>query len=161
MQINEIPILANFLGKTNGEVLENLGIKLDAGGEIAPSGGATVPVVGHIEADGTAVINLQKPSRTVPAPGRVPDGTVAIAAASATNSASTLVIGGLFFVKITDSLEAAAIGRLSLVRLVKGPWMLRTIKPSIEVGRYDLIGPSGVMEGQQVIAGSPVLLIRP
>jgi len=121
----------------------------------------TVPLVGHIEEDGTADIDLDQPVRMIDAPARVPPGTVAIAATSSHHNASNLIIGGTFFVQITDRLEPSAIGRLSLVRLEKGPWLLRTIKPSIEHDTYDLIGPSGTMEGQRVIAGSPVLLIRP
>lgn len=162
MQIDEVEKIANHLGKTNGEVLTALGICLDGGGSGGPTfAGRSVPLVGRIDMDGTAVIDLEHPSRMVDAPGKVPPGTVAISAAEPTHSASTLLLGGLFFVKIVDTLVAAAIGRLSLVRLERGPWMLRTIKPSIEVDRYDLIGPSGVLEGQKVLCGSPVLLIRP
>lgn len=162
VQIDEVPIIATFLGKTNGEVLFNLGVRLEEGGASrGVTGGRSVPLVGHINEDGTATIDLEHPTKTIDAPGRVPPGTVAIAAAGLNHSASNLIIGGMFFVKITDQLEAAAIGRLSLIRLTRGPWMLRTVKPSIEVGRYDLIGPAGTLESQEVIAGSPVLLIRP
>lgn len=162
VQLDEVPVIARHLGKTNAEVLTNLGIKLEEGGTGRGATSArTVPLVGQINEDGTASIDLDHPSRTVDAPGRVPQGTVAIAAASGQHTAANLVIGGMFFVRITDHLEPAAIGHLSLIRLTRGPWMLRTIKPSIEVGRYDLVGPSGTLEAQEVIAGSPVLLIRP
>lgn len=161
MQLQEVEAIAHFLGKTNGEVLTNLGMRLDVGGVAAPVAGETIPVVGRIKSDGTAEIDLEHPSRVIDAPGIVPAGTVAIAANDAGHTASTLIAGGLFFVQITDRLDPAAVGRLSLVRLPSGPWLLRTVKPSIEVGRYDLIGPAGTMEGQTLIAGAPILLIRP
>ena len=162
VQLDEVPIIATFLGKSVSEVLVNLGIKLDEDNiPRGPTSGRNVPLVGHINEDGTATIDLEHPTRTISAPGVVPPGTVAIAATANGHSASNLIIGGMFFVKITDRLEPSAIGHLSLVRLTRGPWMLRTIKPSIEVGLYDLVGPGGILEAQQVIAGSPVLLIRP
>jgi transcriptional regulator with XRE-family HTH domain len=164
VQLDEVPVIATFLGKTNAEVLVNLGIRLEDGGNTSSrsvSSGRSVPLVGQVSADGTATIDLEHPIRSIDAPGRFPPGTVAISGAGPQHSASSLIIGGMFFVTITDRLDPAAVGRLSLVRLSRGPWMLRTIKPSIEVGKYDLVGPSGVLEGQDVIAGSPVLLIRP
>lgn len=162
VQLHEVPVIARFLGKSNSEVLINLGIVLDAGGSGGPVvKGLSVPVVGHIEADGTATIDLEHPSRNIEAPGSVPPGTVAITASSPRHDASNLVIGGMFFVRMTDKIEPSAIGRLSLVRTVKGPWMLRTIKPAIEHDRYDLIGSTGILEGQELLAATPVLLIRP
>lgn len=162
VQINEVPIIAKFLGKTNAEVLINLGIVLDGGGSGGPiQGGRSVPVVGQVEADGTVSIDLDHPTRRIDAPGIVPPGTVAIAASIPGHDASNFLIGGMFFVRISDKIEPSAIGRLSLVRAIKGPWMLRTIKPAIEHDRYDLIGTNGTLEGQELMAASPVALIRP
>lgn len=162
VQLDEVEKIAIFLGKSNAEVLHNLGVDLKGGGAGGPPTRQDIPVVGHISADGTVEMDIEKPTRVVSAPGSVPPGTVAIAGnGSSQHMASTLLVGGLFFVQMTDRLEPSAVGHLSLVRLHKGPWMLRTIKPAPEVGMYDLVGPAGTLQSQSIVAGSPILMIRP
>lgn len=161
VQLQEVEALAIFLGKTNAEVLTNLGVNLSAGGSGGPQASTKIPVVGALNADGTTEIDLDKPERMIDAPSNMPPGTVAISATNASHSTATLLIGGVFYVALTDRLDPAAIGRLSLVRLSRGPWMLRTVQPAAEVGLYNLISQNGVLKSQTVMAGAPILLIRP
>ena len=161
VQLDEVTEIANFLHKPIREVLINLGVPLDdsVGGNHAST--KQIPIIGKIELDGTLTIDLKKVDRKIEAPGRVPPGTAAVVV-PATVADSALAVAGLYFFVIPDGIDPGAIGRLAVVRQQRGPWLLRTVRPGLEPGRYDLVGgPNGLEENQQIIAAGPILLIRP
>lgn len=162
VQLDEVVAIANFLHKPIREVLINLGVPLDD--SVGGAGASTkqIPIIGKIELDGTLTIDLKKTDhRKVDAPGRVPPGTAAVVV-PASVADSALSIAGLYFFVIPDAIDPGAIGRLAVVRQQRGPWLLRTVRPGLEPGKYDLVGgPNGTEENQQIIAAGPILLIRP
>jgi transcriptional regulator with XRE-family HTH domain len=160
VQLDEIESISLFLNKPIRDVLINLGVKLDDEPRGQAPQGRSVPVVGNIDPDGTVHIDLQKPIRNVEAPGRVPPGTAAVVVPPAM-AASLHAVSGLYFFVVPDKLDPAAVGRLAIVRQARGPWLLRTVSPSLEPGRYDLSGPEGIQENQTITLAGPILMIRP
>jgi len=65
------------------------------------------------------------------------------------------------FFRPAAGVDPAAIGRLSVVRIGGGPWLLRSISPGVEPGTYDLAGQRGDIVGARLSAAAPVLWIRP
>ncbi len=119
-----------------------------------------MPIVGRIEPDGVVQIDLSKRDRLIEPPGRVPPGTAAVVVPAGL-AEGRLAVAGLYFFVVPDKVDPAAIGRLAIVRMARGPWLLRTITPGLEPGTYDLQGPAGREESQTLIAAGPILLIRP
>lgn len=162
VQLDEVELIAAFINKPIRDVLINLGVRLDENGPATAATAMTkqVPIVGKIEPNGTVIIDLEKKDRMVDPPGRVPPGTAAVIVPPRMADGA-LAVSGLYFFVIPDRVDPGAVGRLSVIRQQRGPWLLRTLHPGIEPGRYDLTGPGGVEENQEIIAAGPILLIRP
>lgn len=160
MQLDEVEQIASFINKPVREVLINLGVRLEEGATSSKAIVRKVPVVGDISQEGIVTIDLEKAERQVETPGFVPTGTAAVVV-PANMADGKLAMSGLYFFVVPDKVDPAAIGRLAIVRQARGPWLLRTVRPGIEPGRYDLVGPAGREEGQELIAAGPILYIRP
>jgi transcriptional regulator with XRE-family HTH domain len=149
MQLPEAAAVAAFLNVSVEDVLKHAGL--------AVSGGARrVKLAGYVDEHGEIHLS-DRPEGEVDAPALSPEGTIAVRM----RGDQLLMRNGVLFFAPGVGVNPDAIGRLSVVRVGGGPWLVRTISPGLEPGRYDLAGPAGDIVEAKLSAASPVLWIRP
>lgn len=119
-----------------------------------------IPIVGV--ADQRLNITRQPPNPSVPPMASFPDLPLNTVSVVCTDHESTMSGWTFCYVPATDVL-ASAIGRLSLVTLIDGSEMIRFVRPSLQMGRFDLIPviPKKPFPAVEIAAATPVLHIRP
>lgn len=119
-----------------------------------------IPIVGV--ADHGLNITRRPPNPSVPPMASFPDLPLNTVSVVCTDHESTMSGWTFCYVPATDVL-ASAIGRLSLVTLIDGSEMIRFVRPSLQMGRFDLIPviPKKPFPAVEIAAATPVLHIRP
>lgn len=133
MRFDEATQLARLLGVTVDDVLRHAGMPVGAG--------ATVPVVGTIEAGGEAHIDWGASIGQVPAPLEMPPNTVALRARTAGTPWDPMDGWVMYLRPPVDGVPADAVGRMCVVRLAgSGAMLLRFLRRGYTRGRYNLVG---------------------
>jgi transcriptional regulator with XRE-family HTH domain len=149
MQLDEASTIAQFLGVQVEEVLRHAGLPVSGGSR-------KVKLAGYVDEHGELHLS-DAPESDVEAPALAPEGTIAVRM----RTSEMLMRNALVFFRPAAGVDPAAIGRLSVVRIGGGPWLLRSISPGVEPGTYDLAGQRGDIVGARLSAAAPVLWIRP
>jgi transcriptional regulator with XRE-family HTH domain len=146
MQLDEAVKIARFLGVAVEQVLQNAGLRLG-------DDTAKVPLVGHV--DERFEVHIGEQTRIIEVPARVPQGTVAV------NMQTGMAAGGMVFFKPSDTIDPAAIGRLSIAEMENGPIILSNIGRGYAPGLYQLVTRDGIINDATLRSATPVLWLRP
>lgn len=149
MQLPEAAAIAAFLNASVEDVLKHAGLPVNGGARRAK-------LAGYVDEHGEIHL-ADQPEGDVEAPSLAPEGTIAVRM----RGDQMLMRNGVLFFAPSRGVSPDAIGRLSVVRIGEGPWLVRTIAPGLSLGVYDLSGPAGDIVGARLSAATPVLWIRP
>lgn len=119
-----------------------------------------IPIIGTV--DRSLRITNNQPKISLPPIPSFPDLPLDAVSVVCTDAASPMA-GWTFCYVPTDKVEASAIGRLCVVRLADGDEMIRFVRPSLQLGRFDLLSISQKRHfpAVSITAATPVLHIRP
>lgn len=158
VKVEEIVKIARFMGTSPESVIRALGISIKVPEEIAPR---RIPVRGTVSMEGVLTLSeIDDPHRYVELPSVNLDGCIAARVVDGEGPMQILSGATLVFREPT-TLDAAAIGRLSVVRTAHGPLTIQKLRPAINVGSYDLVGPAGVERDAHIALASPIIRIIP
>ena len=121
---------------------------------------SVIPIVGV--ADHGLNITRRLPSPAVPPMASFPDLPLNTVSVICTDLESTMSGWTFCYVPAVEVL-VSAIGRLSVITLIDGSEMIRFVRPSLQIGRFDLLPliPKKHYPSVEIAAATPVLHIRP
>jgi transcriptional regulator with XRE-family HTH domain len=152
LQFEHAEQMAKFLGVPVSEVVSNAGLEIERRGAGVER---RLPITGA--ADATGLVTYAKANGTT---ASVPDTTPARAVA--VRMESGFAPGAAIVFVPSDTIEIAALGRLSVVTMADGSQRLGVPTASNEgPGRFNVSLPKGMLEGAELAAATPVLWIRP
>lgn len=121
---------------------------------------SVVPVVGIVD-QGLNVSRKPLPHPIPPMPSfpDLPLNTVSVIC----TDAESVMSGWTFCFVPASGVEPAAIGRLAFVTLPDGAEMIRFVRPSLQMGRFDLLQvvPKRPYSAVEIQTATPILHIRP
>ena len=154
MKIAEAVAIARLLGVPADEVMTHAGVVIE-------SRGKSVPVCSYMDA--TAEIHTESEGLTVPHPGgELPETVTAIQCRTAGTDLDHMDGWIMYTSNLMDgSVQAEAVGRLSIVRLRNGVIHVAKLARGIRRGRWNLVSPIGTMSDVEVEWAKPVLMVTP
>lgn len=154
MKISEAVAIARLIGVTADEVLSH-------SGAVASPNGKMIPI--SFWMDETAEIHTEDQDVLVPHPsGDLPEAIAAIQCRTV-GTALDHMDGWVMFVSsiMEGSVQADAVGRLSLIRLRDGVMCIAKLSRGMKRGRWNLVSPIGTIKDAEVEWASPILLVTP
>jgi len=154
MKITEAVAIARLIGVPADEVMRHAGVQIS-------SGGKSVLICSYMDA--SAEVHTEPPGLTVPHPGGdLPESLTAI---QCRTSGTTLdhMDGWVMFanVNMDGSVQADAVGRLSIVRLRNGVIQVAKLARGSRRGLWNLVSPIGVIQDAEVEWAKPILCVTP
>ena len=165
MKAHEAAAIARFLGVTVEEVVAKAGsdvVLLGGRGGVGAGGPGAVPVAGHVGEDGRVTMVEGEPASRAVAAADLPGDAIALRVRSA--GTSFYLYDGWTFYAAPRQGEIAPdiVGRLCLVRLRDGTWMVRFAQRGYSPGFFTLVSFSGeILEDAAVDTAAAILWCRP
>lgn len=154
MKIAEAAAIARLLGVPADEVMRHAGVRIGSEGKM-------VLVCSHMDA--SAEVHTETTGLTVPHPGGdLPETLTAIQCRTAGTDLDHMD-GWVLFANIhmDGSVQADAVGRLSVVRLKNGVIYIAKLARGSRRGFWNLVSPIGVIKDAEVEWAKPILLVTP
>lgn len=154
MKIAEAAAIARLLGVPADEVMTHAGVSITSNGQL-------VPVCSYM--DHCAEIHADDQGLTVQHPGGdLPESVTATQCRTAGTDLDHMDGWIMFASGVMDgTVQADAVGRLSVVRLRNGVIQLAKLARATQRGRWNLVSPLGVIKDAEVEWAKPVLLVTP
>lgn len=154
MKIAEAAAIARLLGVPADEVMAQAGVAIRSGGTLVPL---------CMWMDASAELHAETDGTSVPHPGGdLPDAVSAIQCRTAGTDLDHMDGWVMFTSRGMDgSIQAEAVGRLSVVRLKNGVMCVAKISRGLTRGRWNLASPVGTMRDVEVEWAKPILQVSP
>lgn len=154
MKIAEAAAIARLIGVPADEVMRHAGVQISSKGEM-------VLVCSYMDA--SAEVHTESTGLTVPHPGGdLPETLTAIQCRTA-GTALDHMDGWVMFanVHMDGSVQADAVGRLSVLRLRNGVMHVAKLARGSRRGVWTLVSPIGTIKDAEVEWAKPILLVTP
>lgn len=154
MKIAEAVSIARLLGVPADEVMRHSGVNI-------ASNGKKVLVCSFMDA--AAEVHTEATGMTVPHPGGdLPDSLMAIQCRTAGTDLDHMD-GWVMFANINmdGTVQADAVGRLSIVRLRNGVMHIAKLARGSRRGVWNLVSPIGTIKDAELEWAKPILLVTP
>lgn len=149
IRLDDASKMARFFGISLYDLLRRAGID-------PPAEGMTLPIAGSV--NGALDVTL---SAKYPPVASIPLVEQSAVGLICDDSASPFY-GWIFAYIPASDIEPSAIGRFSVVKLSSGKMLIRSLKPGLHAGKFDLAPLNGPpFTNFAVFTASPVLFIRP
>lgn len=154
MKIAEAAAIARLIGVPADEVMRHAGVRIGSDGKM-------VLVCSYMDA--SAEVHTESTGLTVPHPGGdMPERLTAIQCRTAGTELDHMD-GWVLFAPIAmdGTVQADAVGRLSVVRLRGGVIHIAKLMRGMRRGRWNLVSPIGTMKDVELEWAKPILLVQP
>lgn len=148
MTVDEAAQMAVLLQSTTTDVLVAAGVPV--------LGGERVPVLGHLQPDGTVVLSAEGAHDTVEAPPGIP-----VEAAAVQSRAGDLTDGWLYFTSQAHGKPDACLGSLALVAQRDGSLGIAHVRRGYRRGTFNLVNVANTaLQSVELAWAAPVYWIR-
>ena len=154
MKIAEAAAIARLIGVPADEVMRHAGVQISSKGEM---------VLVSAYMDASAEVHAESTDMTVPHPGGdLPETLTAIQCRTA-GTALDHMDGWVMFANLhmDGSVQADAVGRLSVLRLRDGVMHVAKLTRGSRRGVWNLVSPIGTIKDAEVEWAKPILLVTP
>jgi predicted transcriptional regulator len=154
MKIAEAAAIARLIGVPADEVMRHAGVQISSKGEM---------VLVSAYMDASAEVHAESTDMTVPHPGGdLPETLTAIQCRTA-GTALDHMDGWVMFANLhmDGSVQADAVGRLSVLRLRDGVMHVAKLARGSRRGVWNLVSPIGTIKDAEVEWAKPILLVTP
>lgn len=154
MKIAEAAQIARLLGVPADEVMRHAGVRIGSDGKM---------VLVCCYMDASAEVHTEATGLTVPHPGGdLPERLTAIQCRTAGTDLDHMDGWVLFApVAMDGTVQADAVGRLSVVRLRAGVIHVAKLMRGMRRGYWNLVSPIGTMKDVDIEWAKPILLVQP